>query len=65
MGAGGVIVPPDGYFDAVTAVLEKHGIPLIDDEVITGFGRTGNWFGSTTLTSWPAARSVCAVVLSV
>jgi 4-aminobutyrate--pyruvate transaminase len=45
MGAGGVIVPPDGYFDAITRVLEKHDIPLIDDEVITGFGRTGEWFG--------------------
>jgi 4-aminobutyrate--pyruvate transaminase len=45
MGAGGVIVPPEGYFDAVTRVLAKHDIPLIDDEVITGFGRTGEWFG--------------------
>jgi 4-aminobutyrate---pyruvate transaminase len=45
MGAGGAIVPPDGYFDAITKVLEKYAIPLIDDEVITGFGRTGEWFG--------------------
>ena len=45
MGAGGVILPPDGYFDAITRVLDKHDIPLIDDEVITGFGRTGEWFG--------------------
>ena len=45
MGAGGVIMPPDGYFDAITQVLDKHDIPLIDDEVITGFGRTGEWFG--------------------
>jgi 4-aminobutyrate--pyruvate transaminase len=44
-GAGGVILPPDGYFDAITRVLDRYGIMLIDDEVITGFGRTGEWFG--------------------
>jgi 4-aminobutyrate--pyruvate transaminase len=47
MGAGGVILPPDGYFDAITKVLRKYDIDLIDDEVITGFGRTGEWFGCT------------------
>ena len=44
-GAGGVILPPEGYFDAITRVLDKYAISLIDDEVITGFGRTGEWFG--------------------
>jgi 4-aminobutyrate--pyruvate transaminase len=48
MGAGGVILPPEGYFDAITQVLDRYGIDLIDDEVITGFGRTGEWFGCTT-----------------
>jgi 4-aminobutyrate--pyruvate transaminase len=48
MGAGGVILPPQGYFEAITRVLSKYDIPLIDDEVITGFGRTGEWFGCTT-----------------
>ncbi len=48
MGAGGVILPPQGYFDAITRVLSKYDIPLIDDEVITGFGRTGEWFGCST-----------------
>ena len=48
MGAGGVIVPPDGYFKAVGDVLEKYDVMFIDDEVICGFGRTGNWFGCTT-----------------
>ncbi|HTT96717.1 MAG TPA: aminotransferase [Rhizomicrobium sp.] len=48
MGAGGVILPPQGYFEAITRVLNKYDIPLIDDEVITGFGRTGEWFGCTT-----------------
>ena len=45
MGAGGVILPPEGYFDAIARVLDKYDIALIDDEVITGFGRTGEWFG--------------------
>ena len=45
MGAGGVILPPEGYFDAIAKVLDRYDISLIDDEVITGFGRTGEWFG--------------------
>ena len=45
MGAGGAMLPPDGYFDAITRVLDHYSIPLICDEVITGFGRTGEWFG--------------------
>src|SRR5690242_12717022 len=64
MGAGGVIVPPDGYFDAITQVLEKHGIPLIDDEVITGFGRTGNWFGATTYGFEPDSMSIAKALSS-
>lgn len=48
MGAGGVIVPPAGYFQAIQPVLKKHGIPLIADEVICGFGRTGKFWGSLT-----------------
>src|SRR5438552_3176009 len=47
-GAGGVILPPASYFARVQHVLGRYGIPLVDDEVITGFGRTGNWFGCTT-----------------
>ena len=44
MGAGGVIPPSEGYFQAIQPILKKHGIPLISDEVICGFGRTGyNW----------------------
>ncbi|MBS8224994.1 aminotransferase [Vannielia litorea] len=45
MGAGGVIPAPEGYFAAMQAVLKKHGIPLISDEVICGFGRTGEVWG--------------------
>ena len=46
MGAGGVHVPPEGYFPAIQAVLDKHDVLMIADEVICGFGRLGHWFGS-------------------
>lgn len=48
MGAGGVIVPPKGYFQAVGKVLKKYDVLMIADEVICGFGRTGDWFGTAT-----------------
>jgi 4-aminobutyrate--pyruvate transaminase len=48
-GASGVIVPPAGYYDKVQAIVAKYDILLISDEVITGFGRTGNDFGCTTM----------------
>ncbi len=46
MGAGGVLIPPDGYFEGVQKILRKHDILMIADEVICGFGRTGEMFGS-------------------
>ncbi len=46
MGAGGVLVPPEGYFDAIVPVLKKHDVLFIDDEVICGFGRLGTPFGA-------------------
>ncbi|WP_298358838.1 aminotransferase [uncultured Litoreibacter sp.] len=55
MGAGGVIPPPEGYFQAMQAVLKKHGIPLISDEVICGFGRTGDTWGCDTYDFVPDA----------
>ncbi|MDT8345397.1 MAG: aminotransferase, partial [Thermohalobaculum sp.] len=58
MGAGGVIVPPKGYFEAVGAVLQKHEVLWIDDEVICGFGRTGNWFGAETFGMQPTSASM-------
>ncbi|MCW1934878.1 aminotransferase [Pararhodobacter zhoushanensis] len=48
MGTGGVLLPPEGYFARVQQVLDRHDILLIADEVITGFGRTGQWFGCGT-----------------
>ncbi len=45
MGAGGVIPPSAGYFQAIQPILKKYGIPLISDEVICGFGRTGKTWG--------------------
>ena len=44
-GAGGVIIPPDGYWQRVEAICRKYGILLVCDEVICGFGRLGSWFG--------------------
>ena len=48
MGAGGVLIPPEGYFEKVQAVLKRHDILFIADEVICGFGRTGNTWGCDT-----------------
>ena len=48
-GAGGVIIPPDSYWPEVKRILAERDILFIADEVITGFGRTGNWFASQTL----------------
>jgi len=45
-GAGGVIVPPDTYWPEVQRICDQYGILLISDEVITGFGRLGEWFGA-------------------
>ncbi len=47
-GAGGVIIPPDSYWPEISRICAERDILLIVDEVITGFGRTGNWFGSQT-----------------
>jgi len=53
MGAGGVIVPPRTYFDKIQKVLKKYDLLFIADEVICGFGRTGNMFGTETFNLQP------------
>ena len=58
MGAGGVIVPPKTYFQKIQAVLKKYDIIFIDDEVICGFGRTGNTFGCEAFGFTPDTMSV-------
>jgi 4-aminobutyrate--pyruvate transaminase len=63
MGAGGVIVPPKGYFPKIQAVLRKYDVLLVVDEVICGFWRTGNYWGSQTLDISPDIL-VCAKALS-
>ena len=47
-GAGGVIIPPAGYFDRIQDICRRHDILFVADEVITGYGRTGQWFASQT-----------------
>ncbi|HVZ27471.1 MAG TPA: aminotransferase, partial [Rhizomicrobium sp.] len=64
MGAGGAMVPPEGYFDAITKVLDKYSIPLVDDEVITGFGRTGEWFGCAKYGFEPDSMSIAKALSS-
>ncbi|MGI4793463.1 MAG: aspartate aminotransferase family protein, partial [Janthinobacterium lividum] len=63
MGAGGVIVPPRGYFPKIQAVLKKHDVLLVVDEVICGFGRTGNYWGTQTFGIEPDLLT-CAKALS-
>jgi 4-aminobutyrate--pyruvate transaminase len=63
MGAGGVIVPPATYFEKIQKVLKKHDVLLVADEVICGFGRTGNMFGCETFDIRPDIMT-CAKALS-
>ncbi|MCB1438042.1 MAG: aminotransferase class III-fold pyridoxal phosphate-dependent enzyme [Rhodobiaceae bacterium] len=64
MGAGGVILPPETYFAKIQAVLAKYDIYFIADEVICGFGRTGNMFGSQTFGLSPDSISVAKALSS-
>lgn len=63
MGAGGVLVPPAGYFEKVQAVLKRHDVLFVADEVICGFGRTGNYWGCNTYDIRPDLLT-CAKQLS-
>lgn len=64
LGAGGAVTPPETYFPKVQALLAKHDIAFIDDEVICGFGRTGNWFGCQTYGFQPDTISVAKALTS-
>ncbi|MCH2164583.1 MAG: aspartate aminotransferase family protein [Marinovum sp.] len=57
-GAGGVIIPPECYWSEIKRICDHYGILLIADEVICGFGRTGNWFGSETLGITPDIMTI-------
>ena len=63
MGAGGVIVPPATYFEKIQAVLKKYDVLLVADEVICGFMRTGNFWGTQTFGMKPDILT-CAKALS-
>jgi 4-aminobutyrate--pyruvate transaminase len=58
MGAGGVVVPPEGYLPAMAEVARRNGILVLSDEVICGFGRTGSWFGCQTFGFRPDMMSI-------
>jgi 4-aminobutyrate--pyruvate transaminase len=64
MGAGGVIVPPKGYFEAITPVLEKYDVYMIADEVICAFGRLGGMFGSPLVGYKPHSISIAKAITS-
>ncbi|MBY0363434.1 aminotransferase [Phreatobacter sp.] len=64
MGAGGVIVPPAGYFEKIMAVCQRYDVYMIADEVICGFGRLGEWFGSSALGYKPHSISVAKALTS-
>jgi putrescine aminotransferase len=57
-GAGGVIIPPETYWPEIQRICDTHDILLIADEVICGFGRTGNWFGSETFNIRPDIMTI-------
>jgi 4-aminobutyrate---pyruvate transaminase len=69
MGAGGAILPPAGYFENIQAVLRKYDILFVADEVVCGFGRTGNMWGSTTYEFKPdmiaAAKALSAAMAPI
>lgn len=64
MGAGGVLVPPRTYFEKVQAVLSRHDIAFIADEVICGFARTGRMFGSQTFGIRPDTMTMAKAITS-
>ena len=64
IGAGGVLIPPKSYFPAIQKVLDRYDIPLIDDEVVCGFGRTGNCWGYETFSMKPSSITIAKALSS-
>src|SRR5215472_2587260 len=64
MGAGGAVVPPKTYFEKIQAILKKYDILFVVDEVICGFGRTGNMFGSQTYNLTPDIMTLAKALTS-
>ncbi len=62
--AGGVIIPPEGYFPAVQEVLRRYDVLMIADEVVCGFGRLGQWFGSDVFGIEPDLMTVAKGITS-
>ena len=62
VGTNGIIVPPDGYLQAIREVCDRHGILLIADEVMAGFGRTGRWFG---VENWDVVPDILTVAKGI
>jgi taurine--2-oxoglutarate transaminase len=61
-GTNGIIVPPDGYLQSIREVCDRHGILLICDEVMAGFGRTGKWFG---VDNWNVVPDILTVAKGI
>src|ERR1041384_5269925 len=62
VGTNGIIVPPDGYLQSIREVCDRHGILLISDEVMAGFGRTGKWFG---VDNWGVVPDIMTVAKGI
>ena len=62
VGTNGIIVPPDGYLQSIREVCDRHGILLICDEVMAGFGRTGKWFG---VDNWDVVPDIMTVAKGI
>jgi putrescine aminotransferase len=63
-GAGGVIIPPDSYWPEINRILKEYDILMIADEVICGFGRTGEWFGSESFDIEPDVMTIAKALSS-
>src|SRR5712691_11742896 len=62
VGTNGIIVPPDGYLQSIREVCDRHGIVLITDEIMAGFGRTGKWFG---VDNWDVVPDILTVAKGI